>query len=113
MRVTRSCREQYRSICRETKNAIKVDQNAKLEREATELADAFRQDTFKGYSMLKRQHKTRSKAVLPPEADFTIHYRSHYELGPETPVEVYGCELPISVVMKLSREMTLMQVCVV
>ena len=96
MRVTRSCREQYRSICRETKNAIKVDRNAKLEREATELADAFRQDTFKGYSMLKRQHKTRSKAVLPPEADFTSHYRSHYELGPETPVEVHGCELPIS-----------------
>ena len=96
MRITRSCKEQYRSICRETKHAIKADRNAKLEREAAELTDAFHQDTFKGYAMLKRQHQTRSKAVLPPETDFTNHYRSHYELGPESPVEVHGCDIPTS-----------------
>jgi hypothetical protein len=44
--------------------------------------------------MLKRQHRTRSKAILPPETDFTNHYRSHYELGPEEPLELHGCELP-------------------
>ena len=94
--VYRLCKEQYRSICRETKHAIKADRNAKLEREAAELTDAFHQDTFKGYAVLKRQHRTRSKAVLPPETDFTNHYRSHYELGPETPIEVHGCDIPIS-----------------
>ena len=44
---------------------------------------------------MKRQHKTRSKAVLPPEADFSNHYREHYELGTETPLTVDSCELPI------------------
>ena len=95
MRITRSCKEQYRTICRETKRAIRVDRNAKLEREASELTDAFRQDIFKGYALLKRQHRSRSKVVLPPAADFTNHYQSHYELGPEIPVEVHGCDMPI------------------
>ena len=43
--------------------------------------------------LLKRQHRTKSKAVLPPEADFTKHYSTHYELGAETPLSVSGCEL--------------------
>ena len=67
-----------------------------LDREATELCLAFSADTFKGYSLLKRQHRTRVKAILPPEADFTTHYRSHYQLGPEEPLEVSGCDLPPS-----------------
>ena len=93
--VTRSSREKYRTICRETKHAIKNDRNLKLEGEAAELSEAFRQNTFAGYSLLKRQHRTRSKAVLPPEADFTEHYRSHYDLGTETPSSVHSCDLPI------------------
>jgi len=95
-RITRSMHEHYRFVCRNSKQAIRNDRTAKLEREAVELAEAFKQDTLKGYSLLKRQHRTRSKAVLPPEADFTEHYRSHYELGTETPLCVAGCEIPNS-----------------
>ena len=92
-RITRSTREQYRKHCADTKQAIKADRNAKLELEANELSDAFKQDTFKGYSLLKRHHRTKSKAVLPPEADFTKHYSTHYELGDEAPLPLSGCEL--------------------
>ena len=49
-----------------------------------------------GYSLLKRQHKTRTKAILPPVSDFTSHYRSHYELGDESPLDLQTCELPPS-----------------
>ena len=94
VRVTRSTREQYRTLCRETKHAIRSDRNSKLEREAAELSDAFKKNTFSGYSLLKRQHRTRSKAILPPESDFTNHFRQHYQLGNETPLSVHGCELP-------------------
>ena len=73
-RVTRSMREQYRTLCRNTKQAIKADRNTMLEKEADELAQAFSVNTFKGYALLKRQHRSRSKAVLPPESDFTAHY---------------------------------------
>ena len=97
VRVTRSTREQYRKVCCETKQAIKTDRNSLLEREAAELSDAFKTDTFTGYSLLKRQNRTRSKVVLPPEADFTEHYRSHYELGSETPLSVHSCDLPAPV----------------
>ena len=31
---------------------------------------------------------------MPPEAEFTEHYRQHYQLGSEEPIEVSGCELP-------------------
>ena len=54
VRVTRSSREKYRTICRETKHAIKNDRNLKLEREAAGLSEAFRQNIFAGYSLLKR-----------------------------------------------------------
>ena len=70
------------------------DRNSKLEREARELSDAFKSDTFTGYSLLKRQHRTRSKVVLLPETDFTEHYRQHYQLGSEVPLSVHGCEIP-------------------
>ena len=93
IRITRSTRDHYRAVCRETKRSINADRNLILEREATELADAFAKDTFVGYSLLKQQHKSRSKAVLPPESDFTEHYRSHYELGPESPLDVHTCDV--------------------
>lgn len=93
-RVTRSLRDGYRKLCRDTKLAIKRDRNARLDKEATELTSAFNEDTFKGYSLLKQQHRTRSKAVLPPESDFTTHYRAHYQLDEEEPLEVHSCELP-------------------
>ena len=96
VRITRSSREQYRTLCRNTKQAIKTDRNANLEREATELSVAPKRDTFAGYSLLKRQHRTRSKPVFPPESDFTKHYRAHYELGTETPLTVHGCDLSTS-----------------
>ena len=75
---------------------MQVDQNLKhLRFIKFYRKNAFRQDVFQGYALLKRQHRSRSKAVLPPAADFTNHYKSHYELGPETPVEVHGCDMPI------------------
>ena len=74
VRVTRSLRDKYRSLCKETKKAIQVDCNKKLELEAMELTEAFRQDTFKGYSIFKQQFCTRSKNVLLPESEFTDHY---------------------------------------
>ena len=80
-RITRSLRDSYRKTCRDTKHAIKRDRNARLNKEATELMAAFNQDTFKGYSLLKQQHRKRSKAVLPPEGDVTAHYHAHYQLG--------------------------------
>ena len=52
------------------------------------------ENTFKGYSLLKQQHRTRTNAILPPESDFTDHYRSHYEPGDEVPLELHSCELP-------------------
>ena len=34
------------------------------------------------------------KQFLPPEADFTAHYNTHYEPGIETPTTIDSCELP-------------------
>ena len=87
--VTRSLRDKYRSLCNKTKQAIKCNRNAIVEKEAAELTDAFNQDTF------KREFRNRSKAVLPPEADFTAHYTTHYELGLETPATIDSFELPL------------------
>jgi len=86
-------REQYRTLCRNTKQAIKADRNTMLEKEADELAQAFSVNTFKGYALLKRQHRSRSKAVLPPESDFTAHYSNHYQAGDESPLEIAGCDV--------------------
>jgi len=33
---------------------------------------------------------------MPPEAGFTKHYRTHYQLGAKEPLEVAGCSLPAS-----------------
>ena len=30
---------------------------------------------------------------MPPERDFTDHYRNHYQLGPEEPLYLTGCDL--------------------
>ena len=89
-------REVYHNLCRDMKRSISADRIALLEKEATELADTFKQDRFKGYRLLKRQHRSRTKAVMPPEKDFTEHYRVQYQLGTEVPLEVAGCELPAS-----------------
>ena len=90
-------RSAYRSLCHETKQAIKIDRSTLLEQEASELASAFSENTFKGYALLKRQHRTRVNAILPPVSDFTDHYRAHYEPGDEEPLELQGCGLPPSV----------------
>ena len=95
-RITRSMQDTYRSLRRDTKKSISSDRIATLEKEARELDDAFKEDRFKGYRLLKQQHRTRTKAVMPPEADFTEHYRTHYQLGVEDPLEVSGCALPVS-----------------
>ena len=68
--------------------------NVLLENEASELTQAFSENTFKGYSLLKRQNHSRTSNLLPPVTDFTEHYRTHYELGDESPLEVQSCELP-------------------
>ena len=92
--ITRSMRDTYRRLCRDTKRAISLDRTATLEKESVELTNAFRENRFKGYKLLKQQHRTRSKAIMPPESEFTEHYRGHYQLGNEEPLEVLGCELP-------------------
>ena len=89
-------RETYRSLRRDTRHSISSDRIALLETEAAELADTFKHDRFKGYRLLKRQHRARTKAVMPPEKEFTDHYRAQYQLGTEVPLEVSGCVLPAS-----------------
>ena len=95
-RFTRSMRESYRTLCRNVKHSISQDRNSLLEKEAVELSGAFAQSPFKGYRLLKQQHRKRSKATMPPESEFTEHYRKHYQLGDEEPIDVAGCNLPSS-----------------
>ena len=95
-RITRSLRSVFRSLCRETKLAIKRDRTARLEQDALDLTHAFNDSTFKGYALLKRQHRSRTTALQPPVSDFTEHYRAHYQLGDEEPLELQSCELPPS-----------------
>ena len=40
-RITRSVRNEYRSLCRETKLSITKDRNGMLEQESAELSRAF------------------------------------------------------------------------
>ena len=94
--VTRSIRDTFRNLCRDTKRAISADRIALLEKEANVLSETFKQDRFKGYKLLKRQHRTRAKPVMPPVSDFTEHYRAHYQPGTEEPLEVASCALPTS-----------------
>ena len=61
-----------------------------LEKEADELEQAL---SFKGYTLLKHQHRSRSKAVPPPVSDFTAHYNNHYQAGDEPPLEIAGCDV--------------------
>ena len=97
-RITRSMRNAYQSLCRNTKRSILLDRTATLENEAVQLGDAFAENRIKGYKLLKQQHRQRTKAIMPPESEFTEHYRNHYKLGPEEPLPVAGCELPPSAV---------------
>ena len=93
-RFTRAMRESYRNLCRNVKRSISQDRNALLEKEAVELSNTFAQNRFKGFRLLKQQHRKRAKAIMPPESEFTAHYREHYQLGSEEPLDVSGCDLP-------------------
>ena len=104
-RVTRSMRETFRRLCRDLKRSVSLDRTASLEREAKELSDAFKENRFKGYKLLKQQHRLRTSAIMPPESEFTQHYRSHYQLGPEEPLVVHGCSpAPLESDDRLSRK---------
>ena len=85
-RLTRSKRKMHRALCKEVKKSIADDRNRRLESEAVQLSDAFSMSPFKGYSLLKQQHRKPTSAILPPESDFTEHYRSHYQSVPEQPL---------------------------
>ena len=93
-RITRSMRDTFRNLCGDLKRAISRDRTIALEKEAVELSEAFNVNRFKGYKLLKQQHRTRSNAIMPPETEFTEHYRNHYQAGQEEPLTVFGCELP-------------------
>ena len=79
-------RDDYRSLRRDTKLSISADRIALLDKEAAELADTFKKDRFKGYRLLKQQHRIRTKAIMPPEKEFTEHYRTQYQLGAGEPL---------------------------
>ena len=93
-RITRSLRNGFRTFCRDLKHNIRRDRTSTLEKEAAMLSEAFNANRFKGYKLLKQQHRTRSKAMMPPESEFTEHYRNHYQAGQEEPLAISGCELP-------------------
>ena len=93
-RITRSMRGTFRSLCREVKRSVSLDRTVSLEREAIELSNAFEEDRFKGYKLLKQQHRSRTSAIMPPESEFTDHYRDHYQLGQEDPITIDSCNLP-------------------
>ena len=93
-RVTRAMRSVHRALRRETKLSIKRDRNALLEKEAAELSTAFSLSAFMGYALLKRQHRSRTAAIVPSASDFTNHYASHYKLGDESPLDLQSCDLP-------------------
>ena len=95
-RLTRSKRNVHRALCKEVKKSIADDRNCRLESEAAQLSDAFSVSPFKGYSLLKQQHRKPTSAIMPPESDFTEHYRSHYQPGPEQPLHISSCDLPAS-----------------
>ena len=62
-RVTRSMRSTYNSLCQ---HSIFKDRNALLEKEAKELSNAFSENRFKGYNLLKQQQCRRTKAIIHP-----------------------------------------------
>ena len=93
-RLTRSIRCKHRALCKKVKKYIARDRNLKLESEAAQLSDAFSVSPFKGYSLLKQQHRQPTCATMPPESDFTDHYHSHYQPGPETPLDIVSCDPP-------------------
>ena len=94
VRITRLMRETYRSLHRETKHSISQDRKLTLEKEAVVLSNTFKQNKFKGYKLLKQQHRVRTTCIMPPESDFTKHYRQHYKLGNEEPIDLSGCDVP-------------------
>ena len=95
-RFARSNKAIHQSLCKRVKEAVAFDRNQKLEREASELTEAFSASPFKGYSLLKKQHRAPAKAIMPPESDFTAHYSNQYKPGTEQPLVVDSCDLPAS-----------------
>ena len=86
----------HRALCKEVKKSIADDRNRRLESEAAQLSAEFSVSPFKGYSLLKQQHRKPTSAIMPPESDFTEHYRSHYQPGPEQPLHISSCNLRAS-----------------
>ena len=70
-RITRAKRDTHRSLGCDTKRSVSLDRIAMLEKEALALSEAFRVNRFGGYKILKQQHRTRLKAIFPPEAEIT------------------------------------------
>ena len=95
-RFTRTNKAIHQSLCKRVKEAVAFDRNQKLEREASELTEAFSASPFKGYSLLKKQHRAPAKAIMPPESDFTVHYSNQYKPDTEQPLVVDSCDLPAS-----------------
>ena len=95
-RFTRTNKAKHQSLCKRVKEAVAFHRNQKLEREASELTEAFSASPFKGYSLLKKQHRAPAKAIMPPESDFTAHYSNQYKPGTEQPLVVDSCDLPAS-----------------
>ena len=95
-KFTRAKRTAHQLLCKRVREAVANDRNRKLESEASQLTEAFSASPFKGYSLLKKQHRKPTNAIMPPEADFTAHYSNHYKPGTEEPLLVHGCNLPAS-----------------
>ena len=83
-------------LSKEVKKSIANDRNRRLESEAAQLSDAFLVSPFNGYSLLKQQHHKPASDIMPPESDFTEHYHSHYQLGPEQPLHISSCDIHTS-----------------
>ena len=80
-----------------------------MEQDALDLTHAFNDSTFKGYALLNCQRRSRTTALQPPVSDFTEHYRAHYQLGDEEPLELQSCELPPSASDDIRRVTNWMQ----
>ena len=95
-KYTRAKRAAHLALCTKVKESVANDRNRKLESEASQLTDAFSVSPFAGYSLLKKQHRKPTNAIMPPEADFTSHYSIHYKTDTEEPLLVHSCNLPPS-----------------
>ena len=107
--LTRSIRSKYPILCNKVNKYIARDRNFELESEAAQLSDAFSVSPFKGYSLLKQQHRQPTCATMPPESDFTDHYHSHYQPGPETPLDIVSCDPPTLIATSVDTTQHILQ----